>query len=156
VLVARKGGRGRPILAATDLQDPTFPVLKDAAQLALTLEHPLITFHNVDPLSMMSGKAALSTGVVLRGGVSAATRRESLVGVSRALKVEPTPIIRTELDAVHAILDEANVCDAGLIVVGTRPCSWWQRLVDDGVATRVGNRADRDVLVTPIGASRHA
>jgi len=151
VLVAHSKTSPTAILAATDLKDPSFSVLRRAAQLARAMSQPLITFHNVDPLSMMTGRAALSSGVVLSGGVSAATRRESLVGVSRALQVEPTPVIRTELDPVHAILDEAEVCDAGLIVVGTHSCSWWQRLMSESVAVRVVNEADRDVLVTPIG-----
>lgn len=150
VLVSRSKPGERPILAATDLQDPEFPVLRGAAQLALALGQPLITFHNVDPLTMMAGHGRATAGVHF--GVSALTRRESLVGVSQALQVELTPIIRAELDPVHAILDEADVCDAGLIVVGAHPCSWWQRLMDDGVAPRVANQADRDVLITPLAA----
>jgi nucleotide-binding universal stress UspA family protein len=135
------------------LQDSSFPVLRAAAQLARKLQQPLITFHNVDPLSMMSGRAAMSSGVVLTGGVSAATRRDSLMRVSRELQVEPRPVIRTELDPVHAILDEAEFCDASLIVVGAPVGSWWRRLMNDSVAEQVTNRADRDVLVTPIGES---
>lgn len=153
VLVTRGKPSANAILAATDLQDVSFPVLRMAAELARALQQPLVTLHNVDPLSMMSGRAALSTGVVLSGGVSAATRRESLVGVSRALNVDPTPVIRTELDPVHAILDEAEVCDASMIVVGAHPRTWWQRLMDESIAARVTNQAKRDVLVAPIGVT---
>lgn len=153
VLIARDGSRPAPILAATDLQDPTFPVLSSAAAVARLLERPLVAFHNVDPLSLMSGQAAVSTGVML-DGASAATRRESLVSVSRALDVDPRPVLRKELDPVHAILDEAEACDASLIVVGSHHAPWWSRWMNDSVSARVAGQADRAVLVAPIRRRR--
>jgi nucleotide-binding universal stress UspA family protein len=149
VLIARGHG-GSPILAATDLQDAGFPVLRSAAELARILKQPMIAFHNVDPLSVMSGRAVTSTGVILTGGVPQATRRESLVSVSRSLEVEPNPVLRTDFDPANAILDEAEACDASIIVVGARSCPWWRRLTSEHVSARVACQADRAVLVTPI------
>jgi nucleotide-binding universal stress UspA family protein len=150
VLIARGEDGNSPILAATDLQDPAFPVLRSAAEVARRLKQPMIAFHNVDPLSVMSGRAVTSTGVMLSGGVPKATRRESLVSVSRSLRIDPNPVLRTELDPAHAILEEAEACDASLIVVGARSCSWWRRLTSEHVSVRVASESERAVLVTPI------
>jgi len=150
VLIARGQDSVAPILAATDLLDPRYPVLRSAAELARTLGQPLVTFHNVDPLSIMSGPAAPSNRGLLPGATSTVAPRESLASVSRILNIEPSPILRMESDPVHAILDEAAVCDASLIVVGTRPCSWWRLLMSDHISERVGSLADRAVLVTPV------
>lgn len=150
VLIAR-GDEGRsPILAATDLQDPAFSVLRSAAEVARLLKQPMIAFHNVDPLSVMSGRAVTSTGVVLTGGVPKATRRESLVSVSRWLQIDPNPILRTDLDPAHAIMDEAEAREASIIVVGARSRPWWRRLMSEHVPVRVANQSQLAVLVTPI------
>jgi len=150
VLVARGEERGSPILAATDLQDPAFRVLRSAAEIAHIFKQRLIAFHNVDPLSVVSGRAVTSTGVMLTGGVPKATRRESLVSVSRSLQIDANPVLGAALDAAQAILDEAEARDAGLIVVGARASPWWRRLTSEHVSARVASQADSAVLVTPI------
>jgi len=148
VLLAR-GDEGRsPILAATDLQDPAFPVLRSAAEVARILKQPMIAFHNVDPFSAMGSTVASVRGT--EAGVSKATRRAWLVSASRSLKIEPNAVLTTELDPAHAIMDEAQACDASIIVVGARSCAWWRRLMGERVSVRVANQSDSSVLVTPI------
>ena len=59
-------------------------------------------------------------------------------------------IVRKEFNPVEAILQEARVQDADLVVVGTRSKSWLARVLTGSVAARVVNRANRSVLVTPL------
>ncbi|MEO8181498.1 MAG: universal stress protein [Deltaproteobacteria bacterium] len=78
---------------------------------------------------------------------------ERLRKACRQLPVPAQAVVRDEVSLADAILDEARVHDADLVVLGAQRRSWLERLFDGGVATRVVNRAQRSVLVTPMSES---
>lgn len=132
---------GRPILAATDMRDSTYPVLWQAAQLANELQASLVAFHNAEPAAP-SGVLGQSSAAILS--------RTRLRDVASILPTPTRAAVRSEQDAVRAILDEAAAVQAGVIAVGTRCRSWWRRVFCGSVAAEVTERSRLAVLVTPI------
>jgi nucleotide-binding universal stress UspA family protein len=156
VLVAREMRTEDAIVAATDLQSPDYPVLRAAAELGACLDVRLVAVHNVNPISMLIG-----TGVgwppvtVLPADRTRAARAAHLTKATERLAVAATAVVRDEVSAAEAILDEAELHDADLVVVGTRHRTWIHQLLGESVAAQVINRANRSVLVTPICESPH-
>lgn len=141
---------GRPILAATDMRDPRYPVLWRAAQLAGELHASVVAFHNIAPASSSREPGQDS---------AARSSRERLLDVASVLPTSTSAAIGNERDAVRAILDEAAAIGAGMIVLGTRYRSWWRRVLCGSVAAEVTERSKLAVLVTPmqsVGAARAA
>lgn len=152
VLGPRSGGRGGPILAATDMSHPAFPVLWEAALLARQLAAPLVTFHNIPQNILVPPHPVIIPDLVMIGAATPPeARRERLTDVTSLLPIPSTPVVRSEVDAVDAILGEAATIRAELIVVGTHYRSWWDRAFSVSVAAEIVGRARRSVLVTPIG-----
>jgi nucleotide-binding universal stress UspA family protein len=131
---------GRPILAATDMRDPRYPVLWQSAQLARQLDASLVVFHNAAP--PLQSEANPDS--------SARLSRERLLDVASVLPAPTSAALRNEQDAVRAILNEAAAVGAGMIAVGTRGRSWWRRVFGGSVAVEVTERSRLAVLVTPI------
>jgi nucleotide-binding universal stress UspA family protein len=151
VLGPRSGGRGGPILAATDMSHPAFPVLWEAALLARQLAAPLVTFHNIPQTLLVPPHPIVIPDLVMIGATPPEARRERLTDVASLLPIPSTSVVRSEVDAVDAILGEAATLRAELIVVGTHYRSWWDRALNVSVAAEIVGRAKRSVLVTPIG-----
>jgi nucleotide-binding universal stress UspA family protein len=142
VLAPRHWGHGRPILAATDLRDSRFPVLRHAAQLAKDLDRPLVAFHSAGPASPFRAPGA-------RPDMQAS--RERFMDAARILPAETATVVRSEDDPVSAILQEAAALDAGMIAVGARHRSWWRRAFGGGgVACELSERYRFAMLVSPI------
>lgn len=150
VLVARAPTSKDSIVAATDLQDDTFPVLRDAAELGTRLDASVIPVHNVNPISLLFGFAMTVPVAVLQGEGARAAQVQRLEEASRGVGLDTEGVVSREVNPVDAILTEARARDVDLIVVGTRPRSWFDRLVTGSVAAQVVNRARRSVLVTPV------
>lgn len=154
VLVARAASRDETIVAATDLEVPGFPVLRAASAMGHRLQAPLITIHNVQPVS-----ARFNAGATWRWAgqcVRTARRlhRPKLAEISANLHASAIAIVRRDTDPVAAILDEARTHNADLVVVGAKRRHWLGRSHAASVATQVVDRAHLSVLVTPIrGAS---
>lgn len=144
----------RPIMAATDLQDPNVPVVWHAARLAEQLRTSLVTFHNLDPLLSQREGVAIPEVVLTGSPPSPGARRAKLLEAGQLLPVTSIPIVSCQTDRVHAILSEARALDVGVIVVGTRYRSWLERLFGFSVAGEVTSRSNCPVMVTPIGALR--
>jgi nucleotide-binding universal stress UspA family protein len=166
VLVAREAGHEGTIVAATDMKTPDYPVLREAAEIGERLGEPVIAVHNfyVPTVAMMGVDASWPmpplTVPPLPTERYRAVRQGQLVEASKHLPGKALAIVRTEDDPVEAILDEAQLHDADVVVVGTRVRSWFARLGAAGIAAKVVNRTTRSVLVTPIGepgggAERH-
>jgi nucleotide-binding universal stress UspA family protein len=165
VLLARGEGRTKTILAATDLRDRGLRVLARAAQLGLTLRADVVGFHNLDPLAVMTEETLATDAEAAPNQLPTsnaapdatctskppARPKLRLSEVSKRLPVHVEPVVRTEIDPVHAIIDEARGREADIVVVGTHYRKWWSRALLGSVATRVVERARQSVLVTPIG-----
>jgi nucleotide-binding universal stress UspA family protein len=139
------------IFAASDLQDPDFRVLKCGSRLAQEFGAQLVTFHNVDPLPAVNSTSfAVVPSAAVDSVVSPTQRGNYLAEVSRQLSMPATPVLRANIDPVQAILNEAKVRDADVVVVGTHYRPWWERVLNGSVASRVAARADRSVMVMPL------
>jgi nucleotide-binding universal stress UspA family protein len=150
VLVAKPTTGHPTIVAATDLQDAGYPLLRTTAEFGEQLRTPVVAFHNVTPVSMMLNP--LSNRPITprdEGGISARRARLSLVSEHLHLSGQN---VACDLDPVEAILREARARRADLVVVGTRPRSWFGRVIGASVAVRVVDRARRSVLVAPLPA----
>jgi nucleotide-binding universal stress UspA family protein len=122
------------------MRDARYPVLRQAARLANELQSSLVAFHNSEPAAP-SG-ALESPAAVLS--------RARLLDVASSLPTPTRAAVRSEQDAVRAILNEAAAVEAGVIAVGTRCRSWWRRAFRGSVAAEVTKRSRLAVLVTPI------
>ena len=154
VLVARAATSEAAIVGATDLEDAGYPVLRKAAELAFRLKARVVAVHNVNPIPDTVSKGVASP-VMRRSdeGVSEADMQR-LAHLAEQVPVDADTVIGHEANTVDAILREARILDADLVVVGTRPRprSWLNRLIGGRVAAQVVNRARRSVLVVPLDA----
>jgi nucleotide-binding universal stress UspA family protein len=138
VLVARTPLRRAALLAATDLKDDTYWVLRQAVELGARLETPVVAVHNVSCLP-----SGFDTPSRLD---SIQTQALRLVRATEQLEATMETVVATEVDPVDAILDQARARNADVIVVGTRPRG---RPSDRSLAAEVVSRSDRSVLITP-------
>jgi nucleotide-binding universal stress UspA family protein len=144
VMVARPPTTSRNILAATDLSTPGHPVLHEAARLGTALGVPVTAFHNVDPLAV---------GGPYGRGPSRFQQSEQLKRALRGLTIEVSAAVRSDIDPVGAIRDEARHLDADLVVVGTHQRPTWERLLRGSVSSRVIDRTPGSVIVMPVGGA---
>jgi nucleotide-binding universal stress UspA family protein len=156
VLVLRESRSERAIVAATDLEDAEYSVLRAAAELGNQLHWRVIPFHNVTPISMPVSVETLSPITILTGSAEAENRQIRLARASRQLQIDAPAVTASEVNPVDAILRIAQTKDAGMVVVGARPRSWFGHLIARGVAAQVVNCAQRSVLVTPLATPRSA
>lgn len=148
VLVAHDPGHRKAILAATDLSNPRFPVLEEAARLGLALEAPVTALHNVDPLGAFQ-RYGVDRGVA-RAQLSRILGPTRLLDGVQLLPDDSSAVMRAEIDPVAAILDEARRRDVDLLVVGVHDRRPFERWLHGSVAARVIQRSDRSVLVMPM------
>lgn len=151
VLVAHERAGKPAIVAATDLREGDYPVLRKAASLGQRLEARLVAVHNV-------GSAALGATPVWAVGaprppLAQASRAEELAAAARGLPIDAETIVLDELSSADAILAEARAHDADIVVVGTRRRGWLDDLAGS-VAIEVVNRAACTVLVLPLDRPR--
>lgn len=151
VLVARPGRSHNVVVAATNLADRRYPVLRQARSFGALLHADLLLVHNVVPsfvsLSPETAMLWLAGPPSLQAQLMQRRLAQAAEGLSRCVGT----VVKTEPNTVHAILDAARQCDADLIVVGvTRSYSRWQRLWGHGVAARVTQQAQRSVLLFPV------
>lgn len=142
VLVTRGPGAPRRFLAASDLRDESYPILRKAAELAgevaadVSLLHDLGDPHAAEPAA--------------RGE----SQRQRLLGAARRWLPTGNVVVTRENDPARAIVSHAAQNDLDTIVVGTRPRPWLARGMAQTVAARVVEAADRSVLVVPIEGIR--
>lgn len=132
-LVLRPNTRDvRLIVAATDLTQPDYPVLRSARALAA-----------------LRGCKVFALHAFPRRRVAAA-RGAKLQGASRVLGLDGAVLLSAR-DAVSAILTEAGKRAADVIVVGTHARTALGRAVRSSVAAKLIDRTARSVWVEPIG-----
>lgn len=149
VLAARPSTERPTIVAATNLEDEGYPVLRRAAALGRRLEVPVVAVHNVTPRTMVAGVDTSWLLTVLPGGAALDDRRRRLAKALERCGIASEAVVASEHDPAQAILGQARARDADIIVVGTRPRSWLGGLSAEGVAAKVVDEARRSVLVTP-------
>ncbi|MEO8181865.1 MAG: universal stress protein [Deltaproteobacteria bacterium] len=88
---------------------------------------------------------------VLPADPTRAARAVQLRSATERLPVQERAVMRDEVSAADAILDEAELNGADLVVVGTLQRSWLQRLLSGNVAEQIVNRANCSVLITDQG-----
>jgi nucleotide-binding universal stress UspA family protein len=130
ILVPRKRGSFVRLLAATDLEEPSTPLLRRAAQLGRHLDATVVALHGV-PDGSREGAPLLEQRLL---ALEQATRR--LGGQFESI------VLRTG-DAAREILQQALHCNADVILVGTR-------FRTPGTADLVLRSAPCSVLVEPI------
>lgn len=138
VLVARDAAHEAAIVAATDLADPCFPVLRSAISLTELLAQRLVIVHNRPRRSSEVVPEPTRWRACL-------TQASDHIG-ARAI----SPLLCADSNPTDAILRAAQSHDADLVVVGTHPRGIVQGLLHRSVATQVVNRSRRSVLVTPL------
>jgi len=154
VLVARPPAKGETILAATDLRDPTYPILQLAANLARHLALSVIALHNFTPLRV-------DTFLRASGPVSSAEQDELTACAQRldvatgALDAPSEGVVACLASTVDAILGLARSSGSDVIVVGTRAQPVGATALPPSVASEVAERAVSSVLVAPLRGVLH-
>lgn len=116
VLVARPATCSDAIMAATDLRDPGYPVLRQAAAWSQRLEAPLVCVHN-------AGATPGARAAVVRSVID-----PMLVAVRFGRDAEG--VVARRSDPVGSILGEARAREADLVVVGRAPSPLARSLLD--------------------------
>lgn len=141
VLVARSFTAPGVVIAATDLRDTKYRVVRQASALAAAFGTGVVAVHNISGLSTPLG-ACLDTGL------------EPAPQLPRRVLTElPAPlhlVVTTEMDPVGAVLAQAQHHGSDVIVVGTRSRSG--RRVERSVPSDIIDRSRCSVLVTWLGA----
>lgn len=147
VLVARRVRQGA-IVAATDLEDVRYPVVRQASDLAGQLDERATFVHNVPPGPGL-GLNAAGLGLVPEEEILAEYSGR-LRAIARLLPIAADVAVLSRPSAADAILEIAAEADADLVVVGAHARSWFGRLLSPGTAEVVVDRAGRSVLVLPL------
>lgn len=151
VLIMRAFKPLSPLLAASDLEDDDSWVLQKAVELAAQLGAPIVAVHHINPLASVGPSSPCLASHpppvwAVRGRQSRPTR------ATRQLHRPISSVLLHELDPVDAILHQSRIYRA-TIIVGTRPRSWLDWLIDRSIADEVVNRSERSVVVisrTPV------
>lgn len=145
---------GGAIVAATDLTDPTFPVVRYAAQLAREAGGDVTLMHNLDtvpigPLLMgfVGPTVLLALNHPDRSLRQASQRLEAAASQSQ---LHATRRITRESDTTATILAMAAEQRANLIITGTHPRARFRLFPRFSVADAVVAHASCSVLIVPL------
>jgi nucleotide-binding universal stress UspA family protein len=139
VLVARGFSVPGAVIAATDLQDTQYRVLRQASALGAALGTRVIAVHNVSCLSTPLGSC-------LDAGMCPAPElpRWMLAELATPLDL----VVTTELDPARAIVEQAQHHRSGIIVVGARSRPGLR--FEASVPAEIIERSGCSVLVTSL------
>jgi nucleotide-binding universal stress UspA family protein len=147
VLVARARQGSGSIVAATELDDLEYPVLRAAVELGEALQAPVMFLHNASPPAPIPVQPLLDPVSAIEEYV--ATKQARLRTLAHEAGADAI-VVRTHATA-DAILEVARARDADLIVIGYRRRSWLSRLFRGRLVDDIVVRSRRSVLVLPIG-----
>lgn len=151
VLVRRTSGIG-PVVAATDLSEPSFPAIRAGKDLAAKLEVPLVLVHVVDYQKVLSTASlaasflAASVPSVVGSPELERLARETLASAGALHASDATTEVLVG-DPVEQIVTRAKALDASAIVVGTRGRTGFDRVLTGSVAEAIVRDASCSVLV---------
>ena len=147
VLVASRSTTNGGIVAASDLADQFYPVLRRGAELGERLQTVVTFIHN-----LKAGTDRPAPTAAERLAETFADKLSELRRAGRSFGLECPSVVMTRSDPEDAILDLAQRQRADMIVVGTRGHAPRTGPTHDSVAASVIERADRSVLVLPLTA----
>lgn len=149
VLVARTPQFRNTVVAATDLSHPGYPVVTAAGLFRQYLSAELVLIHNVVPVVFSGGLEAAwpLTGAPSARSLSRTTHR--LRQVAQSCGACSEALVAVAWNTANTILKTAHERDADLVVIGTRPRTRWEQLLDSGVTVRVIREARQSVLIVP-------
>lgn len=158
VLVARPGPQGGPVLAATDLSDPSLPALTAGQHEAERRAVPLRVIHAVDLLMYSLPGAALPMGMVpmtytpeVVESLTAAVRVTLAGAMQSAHATGDAEVVFG--DATSIVVREAERCQAQLVVVGTHGRTGLPQVTLGSVAEKIVRTAPCSVLVVRLAKS---
>lgn len=144
VLVARQQSSRCTLLAATDLEDDAYPVLRKAAEIGNYLHASVLAFHQVRVAQGGRGTSGDSWR-----SVWTALQKERLERAADRLLYDGEVFMAEGEDPAVAIVAHARELEADTIVVGTRPRGIAGSPRRD-TAARVVERTDRSVVIVPL------
>lgn len=153
VLVARPGSpRTGPIVAATDLSDPSLPTLTAGSAAAARMKAPLTVVHAIDvgpPSTLVAGAPFGILPMTYSAQAFAEVEAAAKAALTRALKNAGTDAEARVVsgDAATAIVQEAEARQARLVIVGTHGRTGFARIALGSVAEKVAHTAPCSVLV---------
>ncbi|HEX3597183.1 MAG TPA: universal stress protein [Polyangiaceae bacterium] len=117
ILVARRATESKLILVATDLANPTFPVLHAGALLSASLRVRLVFLHNLAPTFSYGDR----TNARLRGcPPSVLDRLEALTFAAHAFNVESDNVVTIAPDVDEALMSVIQRERPDIVIVGAR------------------------------------
>lgn len=147
VLIAREYVTDRSIVAATDLTDERFPVLRCAAWMSSCLSRQCVVLHNLSSTSRIASVWTHRPWTTVESA-----RWHACLTASQQFGVKGTAeVLCDDPSTANAILRTAGARDADIVVVGTHQRRWFERSLRRSVAVQVAARAARSVLVVPMG-----
>lgn len=154
VLLTRQKRLDKNILAATDLADPNYPVVRCASDFAARLGVKVTFVHNqqaiAPPLFTTPNSAIGGIGIPEE---SAPRDCRMLLGALTEETGEHADFrILSRASTIAAILDVAEETHVDLIAVGLRRRPWLGRLFSQRTAQRLVERTSLNVLVIPFSA----
>jgi nucleotide-binding universal stress UspA family protein len=150
VLVASRCTTNGGIVAASDLADQFYPVLRRGAELGERLQTVVTFVHNLNAGSDRPARTAAE-----RLAETLADKLAELRRAGRSFGIECPSVVMTRSDPEDAILDLAQRQRTDMIVVGTGRHAPRTLPTHDSVAASVIERADGSVLVLPLTGRGH-
>lgn len=152
VMVHRESPAAGPVIAATDLSDPSVPALAEAADEAARRGAPLVVVHAIDLGEATMATAMLSPfaiGAPLPASALDDARKLARDTIAQHLERLGTSaeVVVTDGPAPAVIVDLAETREAQLIVAGTRGRTGLSRIVLGSVAEKILRAAPCSVLL---------
>lgn len=150
VLLASRQGPSDLVVAGSDLEDRSYPVLRFARDFCTRLRAPSLFLHNVSPILMAAPVAGAPAPLAVDQAPDLlADRERRLSAAAQRVDTGAGIELQRELDAATALVEVASERGADLVVVGARPRPWW-RMIGGTVAARVVDRSSISVMVLPL------
>jgi hypothetical protein len=145
ILLAREATSSGVIVAASDLRNPDFPVLRAGALLSGFLHVRVVFLHNFTP-----GKAFASQATPTRIGwePSILDRLDDLEFASHVLQVESENVVTTRPTAAEALLSVVQSERPDIVIIGAREQSR-SSMGDSPLAAKMMDEVPHSVLVVP-------
>jgi nucleotide-binding universal stress UspA family protein len=156
VLVARDARPHGQLIATSDMQQRTLPVLSIARDFARIFKRQVMFFHNARPTPLFVAEPSACPPSYdglrdLQEDIATAkhNRLRSFAGAASSVEA----VVWRAPHTVDAILQVARDRDADIVVLGHRRRSWFRRLVGGSITERILEQSRRSILVVPISTT---
>lgn len=117
VLLAREARESNAVVAAPDLEKPTFPVLRAGALLSSSLGARPVFLHNLAPHSPVPRSERFTSE---KPQPSVGSRLDDLSAIASSLRVESENIVTTQASPAEALLAFIHRGRPDVVIVGAR------------------------------------